>query len=102
METTTFTFLGADGLTIHTYRWAPEGDPIGVVQIAHGMGEHAARYARLAGRSPGAGWVVYANDHRGHGRSVLNGATQADVEPGGLGDFGPAGWDGLVDDLVAA
>ncbi len=96
-EPTMFTFTSTDGLTVHTYRWdVPEGTPVvGVVQIAHGMGEHAARYARLAAALTGAGWVVYANDHRGHGRT----AGHDQVGDGGLGDLGPAGWDGLVDDV---
>jgi len=100
MQTTTFTFPAADGLAIHTYKWTPDGDPIGVIQIAHGMGEHAGRYTRLAGALTAAGWAVYANDHRGHGHSVVNGAAEPDEGPGGLGDFGAAGWPGLVDDLV--
>ena len=100
MQTTTFTFPSADGLAIRTYRWTPEGDPIGTVQIAHGMGEHAGRYARLATALTDAGWAVYANDHRGHGLSVVNGSSAPEVEPGGLGDFGVGGWEGLVDDLV--
>lgn len=32
--------------------------------------EHAVRYARLADALNAAGYAVYANDHRGHGRSV--------------------------------
>jgi alpha-beta hydrolase superfamily lysophospholipase len=97
METSTFTFPSADGLAIFTYRWSdPASTPaVGVVQIAHGMGEHAQRYARLAEALTGAGWVVYANDHRGHGRT----AGHNQVGDGGLGDFGPGGWDGLVDDV---
>ena len=97
MEPTTLTFPSADGLTVHTYRWAvPDGTPVvGVVQIAHGMGEHAARYDRLAQALTGAGWEVYANDHRGHGRT----AGHDQVGDGGLGDLGPDGWNGLVDDI---
>ena len=64
-----------------------------VVQIAHGMGEHAARYARLAEALVDAGYVVYANDHRGHGRT----AGTADRH----GDLGAAGWNGLIDDISA-
>ena len=56
-----------------------------------GMGEHAARYRRFAEALVDAGFVVYANDHRGHG-----------VTAGGIehhGDLGVAGWQGLVDDI---
>jgi len=95
METTTFTFPSADGLAIFSYKWTGGGDPIGSVQIAHGMGEHAGRYARLAEALTNAGWAVYANDHRGHGHTALTPV----VGPGGLGDFGAGAWDGLVDDL---
>jgi alpha-beta hydrolase superfamily lysophospholipase len=95
MQTTTFTYPAADGLAIFSYRWQGEAAPVGAIQIAHGMGEHAGRYARLAEALTGAGWVVYANDHRGHGHTAL----QSVVGPGGLGDFGRGGWDGLVDDL---
>jgi alpha-beta hydrolase superfamily lysophospholipase len=95
MQTSTFTLDAADGTAVHVVRWTPDSDPVGVVQVAHGMGEHGGRYARLAEALTAAGWVVYASDHRGHGRS----AGRPEVGPGGLGDFGPGGWDGLVDDL---
>jgi alpha-beta hydrolase superfamily lysophospholipase len=55
------------------------------------MGEHAARYRRPAEALTAAGYVVYANDHRGHGK------TAGSVER--QGDLGPAGWGGLMSDL---
>jgi alpha-beta hydrolase superfamily lysophospholipase len=102
MDETTFTYQSADGLDIAVRRWSATGPtgggPTGSVQIAHGMGEHSARYARLAGALTAHGWVVYADDHRGHGRTAvgLDGAGPAEA----LGDFGPDGWNGLVDDLA--
>jgi alpha-beta hydrolase superfamily lysophospholipase len=98
MEPTTSSFQSsADGLSIATYRWAPSGTPIAAVQLAHGVAEHAGRYARLAKALTGAGYLVYANDHRGHGASI-NGAAGGDVT---LGSFGAAGWPALVGDAVA-
>jgi alpha-beta hydrolase superfamily lysophospholipase len=86
-----FTFASsADGMTIHVHQWAPSAAPRGVVQLAHGMGEHAARYAHLAETLARAGFAVYANDHRGHGHSI----------DGTPGDLGPGGWNGLVSDMV--
>ena len=41
------TFVDDQGVTIHYYVWAP-GRPKAVVQIAHGVGEHALRYEALA------------------------------------------------------
>jgi len=87
-----FSFSSSDGLEIAYYRWRAPARAGGIVQIAHGMGEHALRYAHVAEFLNQAGYHVYASDHRGHGRTAKN------VES--LGDFGNAGWDGLVADLV--
>lgn len=57
-----------------------EGAPIGVVQINHGLAEHAGRYARLAERLVMYGFHVYAHDHRGHGST-----TAADAPRGQFG-----------------
>ncbi|MDF1609612.1 alpha/beta hydrolase [Hoeflea sp. YIM 152468] len=38
-----------------------------VVQINHGLAEHAARYQRFARFLAAHGYHVYAHDHRGHG-----------------------------------
>ncbi len=71
---------------------------LGAVEIVHGMGEHSARYGRLGEALVLAGWVVYAHDQRGHGYTALGENGDGPVEA--LGDLGPAGWDGLVGDLV--
>ena len=72
MKSDTFTFKTSDGIQIFTYRWMPdEASAVkGTVQVAHGMAEHAARYERFAGSLTKAGYAVYANDHRGHGKTA--------------------------------
>lgn len=93
MDESTFALTSGAGDEIFVYRWAGEGEPKAVVQIAHGMGEHAARYRRVAEALTGAGYVVYANDHRGHGRTAGS--------PERHGNFGTGGWKALVDDMGA-
>lgn len=70
MKTKTFTFKEAKGIKIFVYKWEPEQEPKAVVQIAHGMVETAARYERLAMALTQEGYVVYANDHIGHGKTA--------------------------------
>ena len=72
MNNQTHTFLAADKLTIHYYIWLPEqsADIKGVLQIAHGLSEHAKRYEAFAKVLTANGYAVYANDHRGHGQTA--------------------------------
>ena len=57
-----------DNLDIHVYKWEPENkNPIGIVQISHGMSETAIRYEYFAKNLTDNGYIVYINDHRGHG-----------------------------------
>ncbi len=70
MPADTFTFQADDGRELFVYRWLPDEGARGIFHIAHGMCEHAGRYARLAQALCAAGWAVYANDHRGHGRTA--------------------------------
>ncbi|MCA1782622.1 MAG: alpha/beta hydrolase, partial [Intrasporangiaceae bacterium] len=80
-----------DGLSLASYTWGADLEsPRGLVQVAHGLAEHSARYARVAEALTDAGYVVAAIDHRGHGASITD-------TPG---DFGAPGWDGLLGDLV--
>src|SRR4051812_29743820 len=77
--------------TIATYRWDPDDEPRAIAQVTHGMGEHALRYTRLAHALNGEGYVVYAQDHRGHGKSVRTSDE--------LGRIGATGWTELVADV---
>ena len=53
-----FTFRADDGETLLARRWLPESSPRAVVQIAHGLSEHSARYARLAAALNAAGYAI--------------------------------------------
>jgi alpha-beta hydrolase superfamily lysophospholipase len=68
VQASTFTLAVPDGVSLFVYRWLPEASPKATVQIAHGLAEHAERYARAAEELSRAGYAVYANDHRGLGR----------------------------------
>lgn len=94
MTTITKTFKGSDGKDIFYHNWEPENDGRikGVVQIAHGMSEHSARYARFAKVLTGAGFAVYANDHRGHGQTAGALSNVGYFEEGNF-------WDAAVDDM---
>jgi alpha-beta hydrolase superfamily lysophospholipase len=88
-----FQFKSDDGLSIACVKWSNGHNVRGVVQIAHGLGEHVGRYAELAETLAQAEFVVYGNDHRGHGLTA---------EPAGsFGDFGPGGFDQVVEDMVS-
>ncbi|MGO4102774.1 alpha/beta fold hydrolase [Leifsonia sp. YAF41] len=82
------TFTDAHGIEITYYVW-PVAEPRAVVQITHGVGEHAQRYVELASALNAAGYSVYADDHRGHGQTGLkqhngNLAMMGKLGPGGL------------------
>jgi alpha-beta hydrolase superfamily lysophospholipase len=90
VPTSELSYKSADGTKIVAYRWDPEGPPRAAVQLTHGMGEHARRYDHVARALNDAGFVVYAQDHRGHGASA---------DPGMHGNLGQGGWAALVDDI---
>ena len=62
-------FTGVAGTKIVYDVWTPDREPTGVLVLCHGLGEHARRYDHLAARLGELGLIVYAPDHRGHGRS---------------------------------
>lgn len=80
-----------DAHEIHVQTWAPEGDPVGVIQVLHGLGEHIKRYERFAGAAVARGYVVYGHDHRGHGLSEGERGYFADEN----------GWHKVVEDVRA-
>ena len=87
-----FNFTSSDGLRVACFRWDSHGPARGVVQIAHGMGEHVGRYLETIKDLNSAGLTVYANDHRGHGRTAPDSTH--------LGNFGEGGFDLLVHDMI--
>ncbi|MFT4229334.1 MAG: alpha/beta hydrolase [Microbacterium sp.] len=64
-------FVDAGGVRIVYDVYPAVGAPRAAVQLLHGVGEHAGRYARVATVLAEAGFVVYADDHRGHGRTGM-------------------------------
>jgi len=71
MSYDTKTYITRDNLDIHYYHWkSSKKVPKGIIQIAHGMGEHAGRYKNIAEILQKEGFEVYANDHRIHGKSL--------------------------------
>ena len=95
MRDSTFT-LDRDGERVFVYAWLPDESvtPRGVVQISHGMAEHAGRYVPLAEALTAVGFAVYAHDHRGHGRTAGDASRR--------GFFAERnGWRAVIDDLYA-
>ena len=77
--------------TVHYYVWEPQGEPVAILQIVHGMAEHITRYAPLAEYLNTYGVLVCGNDHIGHGNSS---------KPEDWGYFGEAGgWKVMVQDV---
>jgi alpha-beta hydrolase superfamily lysophospholipase len=76
------------GVEIMFYEW-PVANPKAVIQIAHGLGEHARRYDAMAAMLNKAGFSVYADDHRGHGQTGLRQLENKQIKR--LGNLGPGG-----------
>lgn len=82
-------FTDSHGVDIAFYEW-PVANAKAVVQLVHGLGEHANRYEHLAKDLNRAGYHVYATDHRGHGQTgvLMRKAgiikRQGEIGPGGM------------------
>jgi len=60
-------FKSFDGTVLQCYLWDNVRNAKGVVQISHGMAEHARRYDDFANYLNQNGFIVFADDHRAHG-----------------------------------
>lgn len=88
MHASQYSLPTAEGHQIPVSTWEPATRASAVIQVFHGLGEHAARYARFAQAAVDRGYAVCAHDHRGHG-------PKAEPVP----FFAPEnGWDLLVSD----
>ena len=87
-------FPSSNGETsIHFNKWIPEDENIrGVVQIAHGVAEYGRRYRDFAEFLCSNGYAVVANDHLGHGKSLIEDSPMVY-----LGEEN--GWWNVVDDV---
>jgi alpha-beta hydrolase superfamily lysophospholipase len=81
-------FTDSRGVDITFYEW-PVAKPKAIVQIAHGLGEHARRYDHVAEALNRAGFGVYADDHRGHGATGVNMRAKGFIKQ--QGNLGPGG-----------
>lgn len=94
MDAETMFLSMEDGADVFVRTWPAVQHPRGVLQIAHGMAEHSARYAAFAKLCNEHGFIVVANDHRGHG--------QTGEKSGLMGYLAEKdGFERLVDDLKA-
>lgn len=74
---------------IHGCRWMPKGEPRAVLQIVHGIAEHIECYEPLVKYLNAMGYVVVAEDHMGHGRSISEECPQG---------YFAGGWFAAVED----
>ena len=63
-------FIADDGKRIVCSVWDNVKKPIGVVQIIHGMDEDVQRYDSFARFLNKNRYIVFGDDHRGHGRTA--------------------------------
>ncbi len=61
-------FEGIKGLKIYYQAWFPETSKA-VIQIVHGFGSHSGRYLNVVNELVPLDYAIYADDHRGHGKS---------------------------------
>ena len=69
--------------------WEPDGEPIGVIQLVHGIAEHIERYDDFAAYLNHLGFLVIAQDHMGHGKSIDDAAVRG---------YFTGGWFAAVED----
>ena len=72
METKGFRLRAYEGNEIYCKKWEEKDNsqPKAIIQIAHGMAEHIERYDDFARFMVQKGYVVFGNDHRGHGKTL--------------------------------
>ena len=80
---------GVEGAKLALNIYEPE-NPVGIVQVFHGMAEHKERYDYFMNKLMEAGYVAAISDMRGHGESLDS--------TGVKGYFGKGGTENLVHD----
>ena len=55
-----------DNHVIPIYSWSPSGKAKAIIQVLHGLGEHALRYHQVAKKFTENGYSVIIHNQRGH------------------------------------
>ena len=94
-KTEEFYFESSTGKNLlRAKKYIPENTNIkAVIQIAHGIAEHIDRYDEFMSFLADNGYVVVANDHLGHGKSI-----SSEEEKGFFAE--KDGWNHVVKDMV--
>ncbi|HBF86201.1 MAG TPA: hypothetical protein DDW54_00820 [Clostridiales bacterium] len=81
-------FTAADGKEIRYKEWTAE-NPKGMIQVSHGMSESLLRYEKFAEYMAENGYIVFGDDHRGHGETDPDrtGYTDGDMFTDTLSDI---------------
>ena len=91
------TLTTPSGADLRLYGQTSDTAPRAIIQINHGLAEHAARYERFARLLAANRFAVYAHDHRGHGHTRAPDAPQGRFSKAGAG----MGWKPVIDDSIA-
>jgi len=62
-------FIGEKEFKIYYQSWLPDQNVKAIIQIVHGFAEHSGRYMNIVDKLIPSNYAIYANDHRGHGKS---------------------------------
>jgi acylglycerol lipase len=62
-------FGGREGVRLFYQKWMPDIEAKATLVIIHGLAEHSGRYLNLVNYLVPLGYVIYAFDLRGHGKS---------------------------------
>ena len=81
------TFKSFDGKALSCFLWVDVQNPIGIIQLVHGLTSHTRRYADFAEALNKSGFIVFGDDHR------MNGATA------GIENLGKAGYDNFNENV---
>ncbi len=93
MEERTFRVKTTDDMELFVRRFSSDAPNGQLIHIMHGMGDHSGRYKAFSLFLAEKGYVVYAHDHRHHGKSLKEEAL--------LGIFDASDtFDTLVDDAL--
>lgn len=75
---------------VYGWVYVPAAEPVGIVQLVHGFGEHSRRYLHLIVALMDEGYIVAADDHVGHGKTALENSC--------WGDWGDKGVHTMMED----